>query len=67
MSSERDKEDYSGKHGGLFRSAELRAERLITELQLEITELERRRSELEQLSHTEGHLLQVRLHVTVEN
>lgn len=49
-------------------AAELRAERLITELQLEITELERKRSEIEQLSHTEDHLhlLQVRLHVTAE-
>lgn len=50
-------------------AAELRAERLITELQLEITELERKRREMEQLSHTEDHLhlLQVRPHVTVEN
>ncbi|XP_042257288.1 E3 ubiquitin-protein ligase TRIM39 [Thunnus maccoyii] len=37
-------------------AAEQRAERLITELQLEITELERRRSEMEQLSHTDDHL-----------
>lgn len=43
-------------------AAEQRAERLITELELEITELERKRSEMEQLSHTEDHLhlLQVR-------
>lgn len=42
-------------------AAEERAERLIAELQLEITELERKRSEMEQLSHTEDHirLLQV--------
>ncbi|KAM9335802.1 E3 ubiquitin-protein ligase TRIM39-like [Symphorus nematophorus] len=37
-------------------AAEQRAERLIAELQLEITELERKRSEMEQLSHTEDHL-----------
>ncbi|KAF1380480.1 hypothetical protein PFLUV_G00164170 [Perca fluviatilis] len=37
-------------------AAEQRAERLITELELEITELERKRSEMEQLSHTEDHL-----------
>ncbi|XP_041821416.1 E3 ubiquitin-protein ligase TRIM39 isoform X2 [Chelmon rostratus] len=37
-------------------AAEQRAERLITELELEVTELERRRSEMEQLSHTEDHL-----------
>ncbi|KAM7377503.1 hypothetical protein PAMA_014013 [Pampus argenteus] len=36
-------------------AAEQRAERLITELELEITELERRRSETEQLSHTDDH------------
>lgn len=43
-------------------AAEQRAERLITQLELEITELERRRSEMEQLSHSEDHLhlLQVR-------
>lgn len=43
-------------------AAEQRAERLIRELELEITELERRRGEMEQLSHTEDHLhlLQVR-------
>lgn len=43
-------------------AAEQRAERLITELELEITELERKRSEMEQLSHTDDHLhlLQVR-------
>ena len=43
-------------------AAERRAERLIAELELEITELERKRSEMEQLSHTEDHLhlLQVR-------
>lgn len=37
-------------------AAEQRAERLIAELELEITELERKRSEMEQLSHTEDHL-----------
>ncbi|XP_045921102.1 E3 ubiquitin-protein ligase TRIM39 [Micropterus dolomieu] len=37
-------------------AAEQRAERLIAELELEITELERKRSEIEQLSHTEDHL-----------
>ncbi|KAK5848544.1 hypothetical protein PBY51_006149 [Eleginops maclovinus] len=37
-------------------AAEQRAERLITELQLELTELERKRSEMEQLSHSEDHL-----------
>ncbi|KAI3376546.1 hypothetical protein L3Q82_017001, partial [Scortum barcoo] len=36
--------------------AEQRAERLIMELQLEITELEKKRSEMEQLTHTEDHL-----------
>jgi len=43
-------------------AAERRAERLVTELELEIAELERRRREMEQLSHTEDHvnLLQVR-------
>lgn len=43
-------------------AAEQRAERLITELQQEITELEKRRSEMKQLSHTDDHLhlLQVR-------
>lgn len=43
-------------------AAEQRAERLIKELELEITELERKRCEMEQLSHTEDHLhlLQVR-------
>jgi len=43
-------------------AAEQRAERLLTELQLEITQLERKRSEVEQLSHSEDHLhiLQVR-------
>lgn len=43
--------------------AERRAERLITELELEITMLERKRSEMEQLSHTDDHLhlLQVRI------
>ncbi len=43
-------------------AAEQRAERLIAELELEITELERKRSEMEKLSHTEDHLhlLQVR-------
>ncbi|XP_029944319.1 E3 ubiquitin-protein ligase TRIM21-like [Salarias fasciatus] len=37
-------------------AAELRAEKLISELQQEISELHRRRSELEQLFHTEDHL-----------
>lgn len=43
-------------------AAEQRAERLIKELELEITKLERKRREMEQLSHTEDHLhlLQVR-------
>ncbi|XP_051285387.1 E3 ubiquitin-protein ligase TRIM39-like [Dicentrarchus labrax] len=41
-------------------AAEQRAKRLLTELELEITELERKRREMEQLSHTEDnlHLLQ---------
>ncbi|TWW54851.1 Butyrophilin subfamily 3 member A1 [Takifugu flavidus] len=37
-------------------AAEQRAERLIAELELEITELERKRCEMEQLSDTEDHL-----------
>lgn len=37
-------------------AAELRAERLISELQLEVTELDSRRSEMEQLLSTEDHL-----------
>lgn len=37
-------------------AAEQRAERLIAELELEITELERKRNEMEHLSHTEDHL-----------
>lgn len=37
-------------------AAEQRAERLIKELELEITELERKRCEMEQLSRTEDHL-----------
>lgn len=43
-------------------AAELRAERLVSELQLEITELESRGSEMQQLLSTEDHLhlLQVR-------
>lgn len=43
-------------------AAEQRAEQLIAELELEITELERKRCEMEQLSDTEDHLhlLQVR-------
>lgn len=43
-------------------AAEQRAERLITELELEIIELQRRRNEMEQLFHTDDHLhlLQVR-------
>lgn len=43
-------------------AAELRAERLMSELLLEVTELESRRSEMEQLLNTEDHLhlLQVR-------
>ncbi|XP_054457575.1 E3 ubiquitin-protein ligase TRIM39 [Anoplopoma fimbria] len=36
-------------------AAEQRAERLIKELELEITELERKRNEMEQLSYTEDH------------
>lgn len=43
-------------------AAEQRAERLVAELELEITVLERRRSETEQLFYTDDHLhlLQVR-------
>nr|XP_040038943.1 E3 ubiquitin-protein ligase TRIM39 [Gasterosteus aculeatus aculeatus]XP_040038945.1 E3 ubiquitin-protein ligase TRIM39 [Gasterosteus aculeatus aculeatus] len=41
---------------GKQEAAEQRAERLITHLELEITELERKRSEMEQLSQTEDHL-----------
>lgn len=43
-------------------AAEQRAARLIQELELEMTELERKRREMEELSHTEDHLhlLQVR-------
>lgn len=43
-------------------ATEKRAERLITELKREITELQKRRSEIEQLFHSEDHLhlLQVR-------
>ncbi|KAF3697617.1 E3 ubiquitin-protein ligase TRIM39 [Channa argus] len=37
-------------------AAEHRAQRLIAELELEITELERKRIEMEQLYHTEDHL-----------
>ncbi|XP_029311027.1 E3 ubiquitin-protein ligase TRIM39-like [Cottoperca gobio] len=37
-------------------AAEQRAARLLTELELEITELEKKRSEMERLSHTEDHL-----------
>lgn len=50
-------------------AAEQRAQRLITELELEITELERKRREMEQLSHTDDHLhlLQVRNRLTEEN
>lgn len=50
-------------------AAEQRAERLITQLELELTELERKRGEMEQLSHSEDHLhlLQVRSHLTPEN
>lgn len=49
-------------------AAEQRAESLITELRLEITELERRRSEMERLSHTDDHLhlLQVRSRATAD-
>uniref|UniRef100_A0A8D3B239 E3 ubiquitin-protein ligase TRIM39-like n=1 Tax=Scophthalmus maximus TaxID=52904 RepID=A0A8D3B239_SCOMX len=49
-------------------AAEQRAARLFTELELEITELERRRSEMEQLSHSGDHLhlLQVRIRPTSE-
>ncbi len=38
------------------KAAETQAEELIKELEQEITELKRRNSELEQLSHTEDHL-----------
>ncbi|XP_051956063.1 zinc-binding protein A33-like [Xyrauchen texanus] len=38
------------------KAAEKQAEDLIKELELEITELKRRNSELEQISHTEDHL-----------
>lgn len=50
-------------------AAEQRAERLIRELELEMTELERKRCEMEQLSHTEDHLhlLQVRTDVPEPN
>lgn len=43
-------------------AAEQRADRLLAELELEITELQRRRSEMEQLFHTDDHLhlIQVR-------
>lgn len=43
-------------------AAEQRADRLIAELELEMTELERKRCEMEHLSDTEDHLhlLQVR-------
>lgn len=43
-------------------SAEERASRLLTELELELTELQKRRSEMERLSHSDDHLqlLQVR-------
>lgn len=37
-------------------AAEERAERLVAELELEITELERKRREMEQLSDTQDHL-----------
>uniref|UniRef100_A0AAX7VLF5 E3 ubiquitin-protein ligase TRIM39-like n=2 Tax=Astatotilapia calliptera TaxID=8154 RepID=A0AAX7VLF5_ASTCA len=37
-------------------AAEQRADRLVAELELEITELQRRRSEMEQLFHTDDHL-----------
>ncbi|KAI4903260.1 hypothetical protein NFI96_032700, partial [Prochilodus magdalenae] len=45
------------------KSAERQAEEFIKELEQEITELKRRDTELEQLSHTEDHLhlLQVRV------
>uniref|UniRef100_A0A3B4VK11 B30.2/SPRY domain-containing protein n=1 Tax=Seriola dumerili TaxID=41447 RepID=A0A3B4VK11_SERDU len=47
---------------------EERAERLITELELEISELERKRSEMVQFSHSEDHLhlLQVRSQLTAK-
>lgn len=50
-------------------AAEQRAQRLIAELELEITELERKRREMEQLSHTDDHLhlLQVRGRLIEEN
>ena len=38
------------------KSAERQAEGLINDLEQEITELQRRSTELEQLSHTEDHL-----------
>ncbi len=38
------------------KAAETQAEELIKELEQEITELKRRNTELEQLSHTEDHL-----------
>ncbi|XP_036417232.1 zinc finger protein RFP-like [Colossoma macropomum] len=41
------------------KAAERQAEDLIKELEQEITELKRRDTELEQLSHTEDHLLQI--------
>uniref|UniRef100_A0A3B4C7X3 B30.2/SPRY domain-containing protein n=1 Tax=Pygocentrus nattereri TaxID=42514 RepID=A0A3B4C7X3_PYGNA len=43
------------------KAAERQAEEFIKELEQEITELKRRDTELEQLSHTEDHLLQVRV------
>lgn len=45
------------------RTAEWQAEELIKQLEEEITELKRRASELEKLSHTDDHLhfLQVRV------
>ncbi|KAK2862763.1 hypothetical protein Q5P01_002296 [Channa striata] len=41
---------------GKQAAAEQRAQRLIAELELEITELQRKRFEMEHLSHTEDHL-----------
>ncbi|XP_034020652.1 E3 ubiquitin-protein ligase TRIM39-like [Thalassophryne amazonica] len=38
------------------KAAEQRAEKIIAELQLEVTELERRKSEMEKLCHTDDHL-----------
>lgn len=49
------------------KAAERRAEELISELQQEITELQRRNAEMEQLRNTEDHLhlLQVEINLTL--